>query len=755
MIVAALSFVAGVISIQQFSALPGYPALVFLSALMVIFAWKRFWILAAFIAGLLWAVYFAQTRLMNKLPVSLEGKEIEVAGMIDGVPVNDGKRTKFDFIVRQPALNFPQKIRLSWYFPDHTVKAGQFWQFTVKLKRPYGRFNPGGFDYERWVFSHNIGATGYVRSRHPALLLKNAGMSWGMNQWRQSVSDQLNKVLKNMQHASFIKALTLGDRSAMRQFEWEVFRKTGTVHLIAISGLHIGLVAGLLYVLTLKFWVYFGALSVAPHKLATVSAFSGALAYAALAGFSLPTQRALVMLSVVLLAAFWQRNSGAGKTGMIALLVVIMSDPMAVLSASFWLSFGAVLLIVYAVSSRIGQVGFWNTTVKIHWLTALGLAPVVMFYFQQVSFIAPLANFLAVPVISLVVVPLCLISVVILNFAPVLSEQLFVLVDTILHYLWVFLTRCSEAEFSAISTVQPPLHGVISAVLGVFMLLSPAGVPARYLGLFLCLPLVFVSYEKPAAGEIRLSLLDVGQGLSTVVETQNHILVFDTGAKYSTTYDMGDSVVLPYLRYQGINRIDTLIISHVDNDHIGGAASILAMMSVGNVLSSVPHRLKGFQPEYCVAGMEWRWDGVDFKVLSPPERDFFQTENDNSCVLKVTTKQQSFLLTGDIEQTAERYLVRQYAEALKSGLMIAPHHGSKTSSSLKFLKQVQPEWVLIPAGHLNRFSFPHVPVLQRYSQLEIGWLISSEEGAIVITTNKGDMEIVSSRKKYGRYWSGG
>nr|WP_305908511.1 DNA internalization-related competence protein ComEC/Rec2 [Methylomarinum sp. Ch1-1]MDP4521347.1 DNA internalization-related competence protein ComEC/Rec2 [Methylomarinum sp. Ch1-1] len=704
-----------------------------------------------FTSGVLWALCVAMLVIDDRLDEQWQGREVVVRGYIAGLPVAEGKRTKFDFIVAEPHY-LPRKIRLNWYFPEREIRAGQGWRLTVKLKKPRSTYNPGAFDYERWLFSHRIGAVGYVRKQPAPVLLEQKSPGAGISVWRQDIAERLRQLLADGRHLGLIKALTIGDRSAIKQAEWAVFRKTGTVHLIAISGLHIGLVASLVYVLALRLWAYSGVLALSPQKVAVAAALTVAFCYAALAGFSLPTRRALLMLTVAMLAIYWQRHVKPLHAFALALFTVVLLDPLAVLSASFWLSFGAVLLILYTLSARLGRVGYWRALLKIHWVSAIGLAPLIMYYFQQVSLVAPLANLLAVPAVSLAIVPLALVAVAMLFIQPFLAEALLHLVEWMLHALWLFLSACAELPYAALTTTQPPLYALLLAFLGVLLLLAPRGIPGRYLGALLCLPIIFVEVDRPAEGESRITLLNVGQGLAAVVETHHHVLVFDSGAKYSERFDMGNAVVLPYLRYRGVSEVDTLLISHGDNDHIGGAESILAQMPVAEIISSVALFNARRHGRSCQRGQGWEWDGVRFTMLAPPQQGYFQDDNDNSCVLKVSTANHSFLLTGDIEWPAEQWLVGQYGRILNSDVLISPHHGSRTSSSLKFLQLVDPEVALIPAGYRNRFGFPHRQVLQRYHQQQIIWLNSFEEGAIIIDTNSETVSIVSSREKFRRYW---
>lgn len=748
------AFMAGVLWVQQLRSLPTRQEILLLIALMAVLALLRYWRLMFCVIGLVWASVSALSSMEQRLPVQLEGREFIVKGFIASLPKQDERKLRFDFAITSGHDKLPEKVRLSWYYPDQMVKAGQYWRFKVKLKRPHGLFNAHGFDYERWLLTEKIGATGYIRSStKPVLLVDSTRSGFGINSWRQTIADKLSSYFNDQDILALVKALVIGDRSDLSFHQWLIFRNTGTVHLMAISGLHIGLIAGLVYFFAIKFWAWTGFLRYSPHNIAAICAVIVAIFYAILAGLSIPTQRALIMLMVAMLGIILQRHTRPFHTLALVLFAVMLFDPFAVLSAGFWLSFMAVILIIYALSGRLSQSNYWQTAIKINALTAVGLAPLLLFFFQQISVISPLANFIVVPIISLLVVPLLLLAVLLMcGQLEWLAGFVFKLVGWILQGVWWLLSYLSELPISVFSNAQCSLFALLTSIAAVLVLWAPRGIPGRYLGFIMLLPVIFVPSEQLKQGELKLSLLDVGQGLAVVVQTAKHSLIYDTGAKFSNRYDMGKAVILPFLTGEGINLIDRMVISHGDNDHIGGAQTVLQNTVVKSVYTSVPEQLRQHQPIFCQIGQQWQWDSVEFKILSPGS-DSQVSENDQSCVLKITTPTGSVLLTGDIEKTSEQRLVNMNKDELAANILIAPHHGSKTSSSAAFLKQVDPDWILIPAGYKNRFGFPHEIVLTRYRTLKIPWLNLADSGAICVYFKTEGISIYEQRKLSGRYWN--
>ena len=750
MITAALSLLAGILLVQQLPALPAPVWLILGVVVAGIMAWLRYWQSLFFILGVVWATGFAMIQLADRLPADLEGVEIPIQGIVSSLPERDDKRLGFDFIITSNTPTLPHKIHLSWYYPDQPVKAGQHWAFTVKLKRPHATLNPNGFDYERQLFIEGIGATGYIRSQIKPALLERDSIGFNVDIWRQTITDKLTDLLADSSSLGLIRALTIGDANDITAAEWDIFRKTGTTHLVVISGSHIGLIAGLVYLLVQKLWAWTGILRWSPPRVAAVVALSAGVFYSALAGFSVPTQRSVVMLAVAMLAIISQRNSKPIHTLAAALIAVLAFDPLAVLSSGFWLSFIAVGLIIYTVSGRLGKLNIITESVKLNGVMSLSLAPLTLLFFQMISVISPVANFVAAPAISFLIVPLALLGVLLMFISPTLATGLFKLSDWLLQGLSWLLTQLAALPFAVINHPQPSLWAVLLAGLAILLLLAPKGFPVRYLGGVLLLPLIFTNSPRPANGDMQLTLLDVGQGLAIVIQTAEHSLVFDTGSKFSTDSDQGKSVVLPFLRSQGIAKVDQLIISHGDNDHIGGAESLIQGITVDKILTSVPEKLSVHQAIGCIAGQAWSWDGIDFSILSPAEH--LGSENDNSCVLQVKTAHGTALLTGDIEANAEAWLVKNNREQIKAQLLIAPHHGSKTSSTLEFLQAVRPEIVLIPAGYHNQFGHPHSDVLARYQALHANHLSSADSGAIIVDFKNGVREVSAWRQTNRRYW---
>ena len=750
MIIRALAFTVGDLALQQFTQLPSLAVLVAVGVLMGIMARLGYRHSFFFIMGFLWASAFAYYQLNDRLSSELEGIPLTITGKISNLPDQKSQRANFEFFVKETSEKLPEKIKLSWYEPTAVLHAGEMWTFNVKLKRPHANFNLGSQDFERWLFTQNIGATGTIYAKKPPVFVAAASL-FDVDYLRQIIGDNLTQRYGENISTALLKALTIGDDNGLSSKNWDTFRITGTTHLIVISGSHIALVAGLIYWLTLKLWTRLHILKFSPPRAAALASLITAIAYASLAGFVVPTKRAVIMLGIVMLASFYQRPLNHLQSFAIALFGMLIFNPTMLLSIGFWLSFLAVALILYRVAGRLQSPPNWLNGVDIQLTVSLGLSPLLLFFFQQTSLISPLVNFVAVPIVELLLVPFALLLIVLIFVMPESADKLFFVLSHILQWLMQGLEFAEILPNAVIDSPQPSFFVLILSCLGLLWLFAPRGIPARWLGLILNLPLLFPIIAKLNNGDAMVTVLDVGQGLAVSVQTQKHELLYDAGAKFPNGGDMGKSVVLPFFRYQGVKQLDTLLISHGDNDHIGGAESVLQALPVNQILTSVPEKFIPYQSTICHAGQTWTWDSVIFTILSPEK--MFDGDNNTSCVLKIETKQGSVLFTGDIEASAENLLVENAREQLRSTVLIAPHHGSKTSSTLPFLDAVKPETVLISSGYRNQFHHPNKDVLARYHSVNAKILTSANDGALTVKLNSSGVTIESLRNTNGKYWN--
>lgn len=764
MLSGTMAFLLGVVSLYQLERSPDlWLTLLFWLLPLPLLALCRLrrpmvlWLL--FGAGLNWALLDAQQRLHPSLSSELEGVPLQVVGVVDSLPQPEGRVLRFAFAVEQARqldgrpVQLPARLRLAWYndYPA-AFRPGQRWQLRLKLKRPHGYRNPGGFDYERWLFQQGIRATGYVLKQGDNRLLREDAGGYPLMRSRHALQQAIAQQLPGHSMRGIITALAIGERSGISDEQWQVLMATGTNHLVAISGLHVGLVAALCFWLVRWGWSFCPAccLRLAAPRAASLLAIAGATGYAALAGFSIPTQRALIMAVVVLGALFLLRPFSRMRLLILALWGVLLLDPISVLAPGFWLSFGAVAWIFYGMSGRLRTDSLWWRWGRVQFLLALGLLPLLLLFFQQGSLSSPLANLVAVPWVSLLVVPLTLTGVLLLPWWPSAGGLLLELAATLMQWLWPLL-QWLEAALPLLPRAVS-LWSAACATAGLLWLFAPHGWPLRHAGVVLLLPVLFPRGEPPAEGTALFTLLDVGQGLSAVVQTRNHVLVFDTGPRYPSGFDTGAAVVVPFLREQGISQIDTLVISHDGNDHAGGTASLLSRFPVTRLLGNPGRDSPGAsRAEGCARGESWQWDGVSFNILHPAEARASGSSNDTSCVLRVTAGPDSLLLTADIEAPAERELLAS-GEPLGSTILVAPHHGSKTSSTAGFVARVDPQLVLFSVGYRNRYGFPHPSVVARYRQRGVEMLRTDETGALQLELGRGRMDPSGWRRLERKIW---
>ncbi|MGD8932455.1 MAG: DNA internalization-related competence protein ComEC/Rec2, partial [Chromatiales bacterium] len=701
--------------------------------------------LAALTGGLVWAFLHVSLHTSALLSPVLEGKDLILTGRVIGLPLHQAKLTRFEMQVedlepRVKGVAIPRKVRLSWYDAEQRLRPGEAWRLQVRLKRPRGFQNPGGFDYERWLFGRGIQATGYVKNRPDNQRLDRTIDSGWLDRQRQAISAELARRVADADAAALLRALAIGDRTGLSDATWQTFTRTGTNHLVAISGLHIGMVAGLVFFLGQWLWRRSERLTLAlpARRAAAWLALGAGIGYAALAGFSLPTQRALMMLALGLGALLMGRSLALGRSLSLALFGVLLFDPLAPLSNSFWLSFGAVAVILFAMGGRLRQWSLWWRWGRVQWVVAFGLAPLLLMLFNQASLVAPLVNLILVPWFSLVLVPLVLLSVLTLSL-PLPQDILLQTTATLAEQTLTWLQWGGQSPLALVYRPDLPLWVWLMGLFGVGLLLLPRGLPGRPLGLLMIAPILFNSPPRPETGGALFSLLDVGQGLSCVVETAGHVLVYDTGPAYASGFNTAQAVLLPYLRSRGISRIDRLVVSNADRDHAGGVSVLVHEIPIDAVLTG--EALGSIPSERCDAGFTWRWDGVTFRVLHPESEDRFGNANDASCVLQVETSASKLLIPGDVEHKAEQLLVDRYGQGLHSDILVAPHHGSNTSSSRAFVAHTRPNFVLFPTGYRNRFGFPKRAVVQRWQNAGATLLNSAETGAIQFWLGPGRRQL--------------
>ena len=772
-----LFFISGVISIRFLPFLfPWWFFLLLASFCGVIAAKFRS---AAFIAcmglGLSYAGWTAALILAETIHEELETKDVEVHGRVEGLVRAVSSGTRFEF--RADSMSYadtdhpsPGTIRLTSYNPNIVPRSGERWHFVVRLKRARGMQNPGlGFNYETTLFQQRIRATGYVVSGRQVSSsdVHIDGSHWeiNVNALRVNFADFLKRSIDKPALAAVLSALTVGIRSDMGKPVWELLQNTGTVHLVAISGLHIGIVSWMAAIGFSFFWRLREkwCLRIPVTAASAVFALLIALVYSFLAGFTLPTRRALCAMGLVIVALITYREIRPLGALILAMFGVLLIDPLAPFSASFWLSFMAVTVLVMSVFSSgtesLNNEGIVTKFIRISvkwtkvqlWLL-IGMSPILLLGFQKISLAAPLANLVAVPLVGMAVVPLALLALIFWSCGmDQIASGLIASCIWLLEIVWAYLKWLARQPWAVFEQGNPPMWEVLLAITGIGVLFLGKALPGRWLGCFLCLPLFFSRPQIIDHGEFSFTMLDVGQGLASVVRTQSRILVYDAGAKYPSGFNLGEVVVNPYLRSIGTDKIDMLIISHNDIDHVGGAEAIVREFEVDSLVMGPSHNfLAGKVAAKCRAGQSWQWDGVRFEYLWP----FHGSESDNntSCVLQVISDTGSLLLTGDIEKKSELALVRHHGDSLDSEIMLVPHHGSKTSSSRELLEAVRPQLALVSAGYKNRFGHPHINVLVRYEELDIPVLNTADEGAISLLFSHKNMIISGHRDRAPAFW---
>lgn len=748
----AIAFLLGHCCIYSLAALPAPAWGIALLAAFGIAALVREPLLAAFLIGLAWAWFNGAARLADDLPTALEGQDLLVRGYVASLPDSALTDPQFLFDTFDVESGVPSRIRLTWYRSSTQPQPGEAWQLVVRLKRRNGFANPGGFDYEGYLFREGIGASGYVRADERNLRLKPASHRYPITQLRAWIARRMSDALEDDRMLGVLQGLAVGDTQAMSAEQWRVFAATGTTHLMAISGLHISMVAALAAWLGGLIVRWRGAQArgwTAIHG-QVLAGFAAAVFYSFLAGLSVPTQRTLIMLCIYFAARWWRRELSVGHAFGLALIGVLIVDPFAPLAVGAWLSFGAVAIIMLAVSGRLVRDGPVKNFTRIQAAITIGLTPLLLGAFGNLSIVSPFANALAVPLFTLIVVPAVLLGALVSSVSVSAGGVLLALPSWLLDAVWPLFDWAASQPLSVWHCPRPSALASIALVAGVLLLVLPGIWPTRIAGVLLCLPAFMSRPPAPAAGDFEFALLDVGQGLSAVVRTQSHVLVYDTGPAFQTGRDTGELVVLPYLRERGVRRVDTLVISHGDLDHRGGMHSIIEGMPVERIVAGPSVQEAPARTIRCRRGQRWMWDGVEFDMLHPVNLTY-ERDNDSSCVLRVRGRAGSVLLTGDIEADAESALVN--AGLGSADVVIGPHHGSRTSSTAAFVHASRPRLALFPAGYRNRWGLPKEDVVSRWSETGARTFTTADSGAIEISFDSRQPLLAREyRRTHRRYW---
>nr|WP_268235763.1 DNA internalization-related competence protein ComEC/Rec2 [Arenimonas maotaiensis] len=741
---ALFAFAAGVALLQLLPVLPDIPFGIFLlPALAGLLLLPRLAVPAALVCGLAFAGLSAQDALSRRLPLEASGERGQALVRIVDLPRQAEDGWQFEAEILESA-DFPrlagERVKLAWYRTPERLSAGDVWRFELLLRTPNGVRNPGGFDAEMRALQKGWAAQGYVRGQ-----ARRIGNDGGIDAVRERLSRRIASAMPG-RDARFVRALALGDTRFLTEDDWDVLRRTGITHLIAISGFHVGIVALFAMYGLSGLYRLFPALGLRlPRPMASAMvAIAAAAGYATLAGFAVPTVRTALMIAVFMAHRLLHRSGTVVQAVAMSMAAILLWDPFALLASGFWLSFTGVLaLVAFMPRAESGLLGpfLWA-----QWICTLVLLPLTLAFFGQTSLVSPAVNLLAIPLISLAIVPLALIGCV-FAFLPTLAAVFWGLSAWLMALFWQGLLWLQQWPGAAVFLPEGGLVAVLAAMLGAGLCLLPAGVPGRWLGLPLMLPLLWPTMPDIPHQNVRVAMIDVGQGLSVLVRTRNHALLYDTGAGREKGFNRGESTVLPALRALDVGRLDKVVISHGDNDHAGGLSAIRKGIVVRRVDAS------GDTASPCRAGASWQWDGVRFSYLWPGS-DAVGSDNDASCVLRIEAGARTLLLTGDIGEHAEAALVARHGAGLRAELMTVPHHGSATSSTAEFLDAVRPKQALVSSGFQNRFRHPRAEVVGRYRMRGATVWNSAAEGWVELAGDSAGWQLQRREREHGRrYWS--
>lgn len=758
----AWSFLLGNLTLMQFSFLP---ALAWLGVVLVVLMSLHYKIpvksgllipLLFFIAGFFWADFRAQLVLRHTLPTRLQTLPLVLTGRVEGLPISTRYGTHLLIRIKNIQDTANKRIlnagRVLLQVKQGQYQPGDQVRCQTAFLPFHGLVNRGGINEEDWAFEQGVNLSGTApRCDIIGSAIGFAPTVW-MNRLRYHLLNLLQPCLPSTPHAAWLMALMIGEHSFVNPNDWTILNATGTNHLMAIGGLHLGMAAFWANFFMQAVWRRFhrGLLVMSTRTAGLIASVMVGFLYALLSGFSMPSARAFLMLLGYALIYALNRQTDSYRCLNLALLTVLVINPACVISPSFWLSFLTIAWLCYGFSARPHQKSqHFKQSLQVQWVVGLGLLPITLWYFQRDALLGSVSNLIAIPWVIFTILPFCLLAIISVFFSSTLCHALLTLAGLSMQGLWIVLRVCSHLpHWAMLNAINSPwTFG--AAMFGMMLLLLPRGVPVKYLGVFFLCPIFFAGSNAIANAQYRLSVLDVGQGLSVFIQTKSHSLLYDTGGRLSPNSDEGLRVVVPTLYALHINKIDTLIISHGDNDHAGGVNAVWNALPIDQFLTSVPAQFPGKHARLCEAGQHWRWDGVDFQILSPKPGQF--GGNNASCVLRISNGSLTALLPGDIQNETEAALIAARAPLL-ADVLIAPHHGSQTSSSLAWIAAVNPEWVIYSAGFHNRYHLPNAAVVARYQKQGVNALETVSSGEIDITMGKMRPQLTQYRLVKKRFW---
>lgn len=758
----ALSWLATVVLLLSQARIPANSLLLVLAIALICLIWRcpRLRLsMAGIVMGLTTSLFHLEQLGAAQLDSDSISIDLRLRVRVVSVPASHPHALRFEARVLDcmtcSSRFGPERIQLSWYGADQKLQAGEIWSLTARLKPLSSLRNPHGFDAIRWGFAKGLHARGYIR-KEPAPVREQLASQPDVSALRATIAEHLKHLSSNERHIGLIQALTVGVKDKVPEGTWELLRNTGTAHLLAISGLHISLVAAWAFLLgrglvncLYKTRLFNSHMRLMPEARTVALVLSVVLSfcYALLSGFELPVQRAMMMMLVWVIASWYCRFMAPAGALALALIVVLLSNALNPLSVGFWLSFATVWILFLLhrgrqVAQNNDQLSWWDarqrfsqmlSVFKTQIMIGLILLPIGAWFFQAGSMAAPLANLLAVPWVGLVIVPLCFVSLLLSVWFPAIATMILFLIEKAIDGLLLVLSFLSELQSGALTLTLPDTSAFVLCLLGFFCAFAPRGLYLRWLVVPLLMPALLFNVQRPSMSGFEVHALDVGQGLAVLVLSNNQTLLYDTGGRISKSLSMFEAVVLPYLHGLGRRRIDTLVVSHADSDHSAGAIDVLRRFPDAKVYLSAPvDSVTGNTVSRCKAGQHWQDDDIHFGFIYPGESDS-GSRNDLSCVLLIHQGRSRVLLPGDLEKRGESLLAERLASSspvFPVSLLLAPHHGSKTSSTEKLLRIVKPEHVVFPAGRGNLYGFPHADVQLRYKLLGAKSYVTGIQGAV-------------------------